>query len=91
MPSSSAGYGSGVVIAWRGFDPWPGNFHMPRTWPNQKKKEWGGIKNSFIVRGWVRTKSVTVKQSTQCQACRRHPSTLSPPLCSNLYLLDSRP
>ena len=22
-----------------GFNPWPGNFHMPQVWPLKKKKE----------------------------------------------------
>ena len=23
----------------RGFDPWPGNFHMPQVWPRKKKEK----------------------------------------------------
>ena len=22
------------LLLWCGFDPWPGNFHMPQEWPN---------------------------------------------------------
>ena len=25
-------------LLWHGFDPWPGNFHMPRVGPKKKKK-----------------------------------------------------
>ena len=41
-PSS---WGSRVVSAvawlllWNMFDPWPGNFHMPQTWPRKKKRK----------------------------------------------------
>ena len=21
------------LLLWHGFDPWPGNFHMPQVWP----------------------------------------------------------
>ena len=24
-------------LLWRGFDPWPGNFHMPQAWPKKKR------------------------------------------------------
>ena len=33
------------LLLWRGFDPWPGNFHMLQVQPNKKLKEdpkgWG--------------------------------------------------
>ena len=24
-------------LLWRGFDPWPGNFHLPKEQPKKKK------------------------------------------------------
>ena len=24
---------------WLGFDPWPGNFHVPWVWPRKEKKK----------------------------------------------------
>ena len=27
------------VLLWCGFDPWPGNFHMPRAWPKKREKK----------------------------------------------------
>lgn len=43
----TVGYGSGIVTAalslkqlglllWQGFDPWPGNFHMPQARPKKR-------------------------------------------------------
>ena len=26
-------------LLWCEFDPWPGNFHMPRVWQKKKKKK----------------------------------------------------
>ena len=26
-----------LSLLWRGFDPWPGNFHIPWLWPKIKK------------------------------------------------------
>ena len=26
-------------MLWLGFDPWPGNLHMPWAWPKKKKKK----------------------------------------------------
>ena len=26
------------VLLWHGFDPWPGNLHMPQVWPNKVKQ-----------------------------------------------------
>ena len=26
-------------LQWRGFDPWPGNFHMSWTWPEKERKK----------------------------------------------------
>ena len=26
-------------LLWCGFDSWPGNFHIPRSWPKKKKKK----------------------------------------------------
>ena len=28
-----------ALLLWCGFDPWPGNFSMPREWPEKKKKK----------------------------------------------------
>ena len=33
---------------WYGFDPWPGNFHMPQMWPKKKKMV---IKHHYIEKG----------------------------------------
>ena len=30
------------------FDPWPGNFHMPRVWPKKKKKK----KKTALLMSW---------------------------------------
>ena len=44
FPSGSAGWGPALsllqlwLLLWRGFDHWPGNFHMPRMWPKNKIK-----------------------------------------------------
>ena len=27
-----------LLLLWHGFDPWPGNFHMPWAQPGKKKK-----------------------------------------------------
>ena len=28
-----------ILLMWRGFDPWPRNFHMLQAWPKEKNKE----------------------------------------------------
>ena len=28
-----------LLLLWLGFDPWPGNFHMPQIQPKQKQKQ----------------------------------------------------
>ena len=32
-----------LSLLWRGFSPWPGNFHMPQAQPKKKKRK--GIKS----------------------------------------------
>ena len=30
---------SALLLLWHGFDPWPGNFHMPWVWLKKKRVE----------------------------------------------------
>ena len=36
FPGGSAGLA--LLLLWRGFDPWPRNFHMLKAQPKKKKK-----------------------------------------------------
>ena len=50
-----AGQGSGVVtetaqvLPWQGFDPWPGNVHVPQVQQKKKKKNPGCSRNICVV------------------------------------------
>ena len=43
-----------LLLLWHGFDPWPGNFHMPWVLPKKKKerKEYRREKDGLGAWGW---------------------------------------
>ena len=47
------------LLLWHGFDPWPGNFHVPWVWPKKKK-----IKIFYSEK--------ENKPRTQGSVCKRH-------------------